>query len=68
MSITDYITGSTKEERIRLAARDIFQVKEFEGKLWLTYNGNLICPCDMFKAEPMDNLNEIRALYVERNK
>lgn len=68
MSITDYITGTTKEERIRLSACDLFQVREYEGKLWLTFSGNLICPCDMFKSEPMNSLNEIRDLYVERNK
>ena len=68
MSITDYITGSTKEERIRQAAGDLFQVREYEGKLWLTFNNCLVCPCDMFKGEPMSTLNDIRDLYVERNK
>lgn len=67
MNIYDFITGTTREDREMQAARDIFQVKEHDGKLWLTHNGNLVLPCDMLKGEPMAVLGEIRQLYVSRN-
>ena len=67
MNIYDFITGTTREDREMQAARDIFQVKEYDGKLWLTHNSNLVLPCDMLKGEPMAVLGEIRQLYVSRN-
>ena len=49
------------------AAKVIFQVEEYKGKLWLTFNGSLVCPMEMFKTETIEALTEIRKLYVERN-
>ena len=44
----------------------LYQVQEYKGELWLTYRGNLICPCSMLKSEPVESLSRMRELYVER--
>ena len=62
----DYITGSTKEQRSRDAACATFQIQEHDGSLWFTYQGNLFCPCEMFKDSPVEALKTIRNLYMER--
>ena len=54
-------------ERLINASKEIYQIEEFDGNLWLTYNGALVCPTDMFVSPPLDALSEIRKLYVERN-
>ena len=65
-TISEFLFGSKSENMIK-AARQIYQIEEFDGKLWLTYNGALICPTDMFTDEPLDALSDIRDLYVKRN-
>lgn len=55
------------KEKCQLEAQNAYQVSEFHGQLWLTYNGVLICPTDMFSDEPLKALSKIRDLYVERN-
>lgn len=45
----------------------IYQIKEFNGEIWLTYNGALICPTTMFSHEPAETLAIIRNFYAERN-
>ena len=49
-------------------AEDIFQVTEYKGEFWFLFNRCLICPCSMMKDAPIDALQEMRRLYVERNK
>ena len=48
-------------------AADLYQIREYESQLWLTFNGNLICPCSMLNDEPVVALNVMRKMYVERN-
>ena len=47
-----------RSERFRLEmeerANDLFQLTEHEGEIWLTYNGSLVCPCQMLKDAPVD--------------
>ena len=47
---------------------DLFQLKEYLSEIWLTYDGNLICPVSFLKGEPVSALQEIRKLYVQRNQ
>lgn len=49
---------------MKRAERD-FQVTEFNGSLWLTHMGSLICPCSMFKEEPIVALQHIRKEFTE---
>lgn len=66
MNIRELLFGNPTYNRIKESKR-IYQIEEFDGKFWLTYNGALICPTDMFITEPLAALDEIRKLYVERN-
>ena len=45
-------------------ANYLFQVQEYSGNLWLTYNGNLVCPMAMFVKDPIEALEAMRKLYV----
>ncbi len=47
-------------------AEDLFQIREHDGKLWLTFNHFLVCPCTMLGKMPVDAVGEMRRLYVER--
>ena len=60
--------GLTDTNKTLHEAEEVFQVKEYGGELWVTYNGNLVCPCAMLKQEPVEAIKQMRELYVERNK
>ena len=65
-TIYNWLFGVSKRKSEN-QAHLIYQIQEYDGKLWLTFSGALVCPTDMFKKEPIDSLTEIRNLYVERN-
>lgn len=65
-AITRWLYGKSTE-KCRKEAQDTYQIAESDGKLYLTYNGALVCPMDMFKDAPIDALKTIRNLYVQRN-
>ncbi len=52
--------------RITDNSDSLFQVCEHDGKLWVTYAGNLVLPCDMLNVEPIEALHTMRTLYTER--
>ena len=54
----------TSEDRMKRAERE-FQVTEYNGSLWLTHIGVLICPCSMFKEEPITALQHIRKAFTD---
>lgn len=59
------------ERRMRAIAlaNDLFQVCEHKDGIWFTYDGELICPMEMFKGflfSPSTILQQMRDLYVER--
>lgn len=45
---------------------DMFQVKECNKELWLTYTGSLVCPFHLFKDEPIVVISLLRKLYADR--
>lgn len=55
------------ERYIKERANDIYQITEYGGRLWFTYNGSLFCPCDMMKKELLDALAELRSSFIERH-
>ena len=65
-TIYNWLFGVSKRKSEN-QAHLIYQIQEYDGKLWLTFGGALVCPTDMFKTEPIETLTEIRKLYVERN-
>ena len=65
--IYNWLFGTSKE-RAERDANAIFQITEYSGDLWLTYNGALVCPTEMlYGDDSVKALKEIRELYVERN-
>lgn len=56
--IQRYIDGS----------RQVYQIKEHDGELWITMNEALCIPCRMLNGEPIETLNKLRELYVEQLK
>lgn len=65
-AFTKWLYGKSTE-KCQKEAEAAYQISESEGKLYLTFNGALICPMDMFDSEPIDALIMIRDLYVKRN-
>lgn len=69
MEILKRMLAKRREERkdeIQRMAGELFQVAESDGKLWLTFNGNLVCPCGMLNVSPVDAVEKMRELYVNR--
>ena len=56
---------------VKERANELFQVKEQDGLLWLTYDGNLVMPfcfmCDDRQASCIEKLTAIREQYIDRN-
>lgn len=56
-----------REEKCLFArANEIYQVKEYMGKIWLTHDGALVCPQEMLNGDITEVLNQIRVMYVAR--
>ena len=53
-------------ERIKKRAIEIFQITEYNGQLWFTYDNFLYCPCSMIGNEPINALSMLREQYIER--
>ena len=56
-----------KEREVRQRAESLYQICEHDNALWLTYNGNLVCPCSFLKEDAVVAVNTMRKMYVERN-
>jgi len=44
----------------------IYQIREFDGELWLTYSDGLVCPCSMLNVSPVEAIKTMRDLYIKR--
>jgi len=63
----------TKESRIERQRREkqeqaneLFQLREYDSQIWLTFNGSLVCPSEMLSIEPVEAVKKMRELYIER--
>lgn len=54
-----------KERQCRQIAESIFQVREYNGKFWLTKHGDIVLPATMLKIDIIDALADIRQEYYE---
>lgn len=59
--------------RLEERAREIFQICEYDNKLWYTCNGMLVCQCEQVVHSQDWNdaialLENMRNSYIERNK
>ena len=69
MSIIEKYNQSHAEKKRREVeerAAELYQLTEYGGELWLTFNGSLVCPCQMLKDEPVEAVKEMREFYVKR--
>lgn len=65
--IKQWLFGKSKH-KCQKEAQYIYQICECDGKLWLTFNGALVCPTEMLSGnDSVKALQEIRDLYVQRN-
>ena len=49
-----------------MQSNELFQIEEYAGELWLTFDARLIMPCTMLNETPIDALRKMRACYVAR--
>ena len=45
-------------------SKDLFNIREHNSEIWLTYGGYYVCPMSLFKESSVQVLEEIRKLYV----
>lgn len=53
-------------ERIEKRADEIFQITEYDGRLWFTYETFLYCPCSMMGDDAIGALVALRKSYIDR--
>ena len=49
---------------INRRAKEMYQIKERDGEIWLTYEGCYVCPCSMLKEEPVDAICKLRDIFI----
>ena len=54
------------KEDVTSFSLSLYQLKEHGGEIWLTYDGHLVCPCTMLNVSPVEAVQKMRELYVER--
>lgn len=59
--------AENKKKQAEENAKDLYQICEHDNALWITYNGNLVCPCSFLKDDAVVAVNTMRKMYVERN-
>ena len=52
-------------EKAKGEARDLWQIEEKDGELWITYNGAPVIPESLLKKPALETLLEVRELYVK---
>ena len=57
----------SKRKQLEELANDLYQICEHDSALWLTFNGNLVCPCSFLNEDAVVAVNTMRKMYVERN-
>ena len=49
-------------------ANETYDVKIYEGELWLTFCGALVCPCSWLKDDAIEAVGKMRELYIKRHE
>ena len=52
--------GKAKQE-----AEELWQIREKEGELWITYSGAPVIPESLLKKQALETLKELREHYVK---
>lgn len=57
-----------REKELEERAEELYQMKEHEGEMWITFGGELIMPTRFINGDPIQVLRQIRAAYIERKE
>lgn len=57
-----------REKELEERAEELYQMKEHEGEMWITFNCELIMPTRFINGDPIQVLRQIRAAYIERKE
>ena len=52
-------------EKAEEEARNLYQIQEKDGELWITYNGFTVIPESLLKESALETLKKVRELYVK---
>jgi len=47
-------------------SKDLYQLQEYNGEVWMTYDGHLVCPTTMLVDEAVVAIEKMRDMYIER--
>ena len=56
-----------RTERLVEVAKSLYQVREVNGALWLTFQGNAVIPASMLKDDILVVIDTLRAKFVEKH-
>lgn len=57
-----------REKELKERAEELYQMKEHEGEMWITFADELIMPTRFIDGDPIQVLRQIRAAYIERKE
>lgn len=63
----EHLKAKRKKE-LKERAEELYQMKEHEGEMWITFNYELIMPTRFVNGDPIHVLRQIRAAYIERKE
>ena len=55
-----------REKELEESAEELYQMKEHEGEMWITFADDLIMPIKFIDGDPIQVLRKIRAAYIIR--
>ena len=55
-----------REKELEKRAEELYQMKEHEGEMWITFADELIMPIKFIDGDPIQVLRKIRAAYIIR--
>lgn len=55
-----------REKELEERAEELYQMKEHEGEMWITFADELIMPIKFIDGDPIQVLRQIRAAYIIR--
>ena len=53
-------------EEVVKHSNNLYQLKENGGNIWITYDGNLVCPSEMLNVQPVEAVQKMREMFIER--
>ena len=56
-----------RKKQLQLQSCDVYQIKELDRELWLTYNGSPVLPASMINGDIVEQVDELRKKFVDRN-